>query len=256
VLECASNLACVGAQPLGTTNNLNFGNPEKPHIAWQLTEAVRGLGDACRALDAPIVGGNVSLYNESPPTRSSAGPIYPTPVIGMVGALPDARLAGRLGFAQAGHAVAVAGPFAPSLAASELAKLWGQELPDGLPPIDIATVIAAQHAIRSAVRAGALASAHDIAEGGLAVALAECCLAGAIGAQIELAAPTLDVLFGEGSGGFIVSGDEHALLSLSEHTTVRIVGTVGGDALRIDGAVELSMSELARAHAALAELFV
>ncbi len=94
VLECAANLACVGAQPLGTTNNLNFGNPEKPHIAWQLSESVRGLGDACRALAAPIVGGNVSLYNEG-----ATGPIYPTPVIGMVGRLPDARRAGRLGFA-------------------------------------------------------------------------------------------------------------------------------------------------------------
>src|SRR5262249_61042909 len=90
VLECASNLACVGAEPVGTTNSLNFGNPEKPHVAWQLTEAVRGLGDACRALEAPIVGGNVSLYNEGLP-----GPLYPAPVIGMAGRLPDARLAGR-----------------------------------------------------------------------------------------------------------------------------------------------------------------
>ena len=96
VLECAANLACVGAEPLGTTNNLNFGNPEKGHIAWQLTESVRGLGDACRALEAPIVGGNVSLYNEG----QTSGPIYPTPVIGMVGRLPDARKAGRLGFAR------------------------------------------------------------------------------------------------------------------------------------------------------------
>ncbi len=85
VLECAANLACVGGEPLGTTNNLNFGNPEKGHIAWQLSESVRGLGEACRALEAPIVGGNVSLYNEG-----ATGPIYPTPVIGMVGRLPDA----------------------------------------------------------------------------------------------------------------------------------------------------------------------
>ena len=84
VLECAANLACVGAEPLGLTNCLNFGNPEKPHIAWQLTEAVRGLGDACRALGVPVVGGNVSLYNEG-----ADGPIYPTPVVGMVGELPD-----------------------------------------------------------------------------------------------------------------------------------------------------------------------
>ncbi|HEX8714966.1 MAG TPA: phosphoribosylformylglycinamidine synthase subunit PurL, partial [Solirubrobacteraceae bacterium] len=104
VLECASNLACAGAEPLGTTNNLNFGNPEKPHIAWQLTEAVRGLGDACRALQAPIVGGNVSLYNEG-----ASGPIYPTPVIGIVGSLPDARAAGRLGFAADGQRIALVG---------------------------------------------------------------------------------------------------------------------------------------------------
>ncbi len=250
-LECASNLACVGALPLGTTNNLNFGNPEKPHIAWQLTEAVRGLGDACRALSAPIVGGNVSLYNEG----STAGPIYPTPVIGMVGKLPDVRFAGRLGFVRVGDAIAIVGPFTPSLAASELAKLRGEALPDGLPLIDLAAVIAAQDAIRSAVRAGALTSAHDIAEGGLAVALAECSLAGGIGARIELAAVTLDTLFGEGSGGFVVSGREQALRALSAQTTVRVVGEVGGDALRIDDAFELSLAELSQAHSALAELF-
>ena len=98
VLECSANLACVGAEPLGLTNCLNFGNPEKPHIAWQLTRAVAGLGDACRALGVPVVGGNVSLYNEG-----GGGPILPTPVVGMVGELPDAARAGRLGFAQAGR---------------------------------------------------------------------------------------------------------------------------------------------------------
>jgi phosphoribosylformylglycinamidine synthase len=251
VLECASNLACVGALPLGATNNLNFGNPEKPHIAWQLTEAVRGLGDACRALSAPIVGGNVSLYNEG----STAGPIYPTPVIGMVGKLPDVRFAGRLGFAREGDAIAVVGPFTPSLPASELAKLLGEALPDGLPPVDLAAVIAAQGAIRSAVRAGAITSAHDIAEGGLAVALAECSLAGGVGARIELDTVTLEALFGEGSGGFVVSGHEQALRSLFAQTTVRIVGEVGGDTLSIDGVLELSLAELSQAHSALAELF-
>ncbi|HEY8303420.1 MAG TPA: AIR synthase related protein, partial [Solirubrobacteraceae bacterium] len=259
VLECASNLACVGAEPLGTTNNLNFGNPEKPHIAWQLTEAVRGLGDACRALVAPIVGGNVSLYNEG----STAGPIYPTPVIGMVGRLPDVRLAGALGFAREGDSIAIVGPFTPSLEASELAKLRGEALPDGLAPIDIAAVIAAQNAVREAVRAAALASAHDIVEGGLAVALAECCLAGGLGALIELEAPTLEGLFGEGSGGFLVSGREPGLRALEELTPVRLLGRVGGDALRIADPshvraydpLELTLAEMSRAHGALAELF-
>src|SRR5271168_5045422 len=210
VLECAANLACVGAQPLGTTNNLNFGNPEKPHIAWQLTESVRGLGEACRVLQAPIVGGNVSLYNEG----ATSGPIYPTPVIGMVGRLPDARKAGRLGFVRAGDAIALVGPFVPSLAAGELEKLRGLALPDELEQFDLDAVRAAQLAIRDAVRAGSLASAHDIAEGGLAIALAECCLAGGIGAEVELGEvfrgpiPRPAVLFGEGPGGFVVSGGE------------------------------------------------
>jgi phosphoribosylformylglycinamidine synthase len=252
-LECASNLACAGAQPLGTTNNLNFGNPEKPHIAWQLTESVRGLGEACRALAAPIVGGNVSLYNESPPTLASAGPIYPTPVVGMVGKLPDVRRAGRSGFARAGDTIALVGPFAPSLAASELAKLRGEQLPDGLPPIDIDAVMAAQAAVRDGVRSGALASAHDIAEGGLAVALAECCLGGGLGARLDLFAG-IERLFGECSGGFVVSGEEKALLTLSQHTSVELIGTVQGESL-ILGEIDIPLSELRHAHGALAELF-
>jgi phosphoribosylformylglycinamidine synthase subunit PurL len=248
-LECAANLACVGAQPLGTTNNLNFGNPEKPHIAWQLTEAVRGLGDACRALAAPIVGGNVSLYNEG-----AAGPIYPTPVVGMVGRLPDARAAGRVGFAREGDAIALVGPFAPALDASELAKLLGRPLPDGLPAVDLAAVIAAQHAVRDGVRDGLLSSAHDIAEGGLAVALAECCLAGGLGAGVALPAefiasaagavgsPTpgeedafTAAIFGEGAGGFLVSGAREALQELAARSGVRVLalGAVGGGALAI-----------------------
>ena len=251
VLECAANLACVGAQPLGTTNNLNFGNPEKPHIAWQLSESVRGLGEACRALAAPIVGGNVSLYNEG-----ASGPIYPTPVIGMVGRLPDARLAGRLGFARAGDEIAVAGPFAPSLAASELAKLRGEPLPDGLGEIDVPAVVAAQEAIREAVRAGSLASAHDIAEGGLAVALAECALAGGLGAEVLLGdgSSPLAVLFGEAPGGFLVSGGADALEDLGARVALRRIGTVGGEELRI-GTLTLTLAELGEASSSLGELF-
>ncbi len=259
VLECASNLACVGAEPLGTTNNLNFGNPEKGHVAWQLTESVRGLGDACRALDAPIVGGNVSLYNET-----SSGPIYPTPVIGMVGRLPDARFAGRLGFDRAGDTVALVGPFAPSLDASELSKLRGHALPGELPHFDVAAVRSAQFAVRGAMRLGGLSSAHDIAEGGLAVALAECCLAGGLGAEVRLDADDEDAdhfraLFGESPGGFLISGTPTGVRALGRRTRVRVIGmTVAPGALRIDvGDVSLTatLAELAEAHGALTELF-
>jgi len=256
VLECASNLACVGAEPLGTTNNLNFGNPEKPHIAWQLTEAVRGIADACTALEAPIVGGNVSLYNEG----ATAGPIYPTPVIGMVGRLPDATSAGRLGFAREGDAIAIAGHFHPALAASELHKLRGEPLPDGLSPVDLDAVRAAQGAIRDAVREGLVASAHDIAEGGFAVALAECCLAGGIGATVDLG-DSDDVwthLFGEGPGGFVVSGVPDAIAHLAERVRVDVVGVVGGDVLSIALAGErhdVALAEVRGAHRALARFF-
>jgi phosphoribosylformylglycinamidine synthase subunit PurL len=266
VLECASNLACVGAQPLGTTNNLNFGNPEKPHIAWQLSESVRGLGDACRALQAPIVGGNVSLYNEG-----ASGPIYPTPVIGMVGKMPDARRAGRIGFAREGEQIALVGPFRPTLGASELAKLLGEPLPQELPEIDVAAVAAAQAAVRAAVRAGGLSSAHDIAEGGLAVALAECCLAGAIGARVEIDSELIaelvgpeepvtpacaTALLGEAPGGFVVSGPAAALAALAERARTRAIGRVGGSGLHVemptdtgDEAIELSLAEMSEAHA-------
>ncbi len=257
VLECASNLACAGAEPLGTTNNLNFGNPEKPHIAWQLTEAVRALGDACRALQAPIVGGNVSLYNEG----ATAGPIYPTPVIGMVGTMPDHERAGRLAFQQEGDVVAIAGHFHPSLAASELAKLRGEALPDGLPEVDIAKVRAAQDAIRLAVRDGLLSSAHDIAEGGFAVAVAECCLGGGLGATLDLGDSDVPWtrLFGEGPGGFVVSGHAEAVRQLAERgIDVDVFGVVGGETLSLTIAgetVAVALDELHDAHGSLARFF-
>jgi phosphoribosylformylglycinamidine synthase II len=259
VLECAANLAAVGAQPLGTTNNLNFGNPEKPHIAWQLTEAVRGLGDACRALDAPIVGGNVSLYNEG-----ADGPIYPTPVVGMVGLLPDATRAGRLGFAREGDAIALVGwdggVGGGSLAASELAKLRGEALPDGLPEIDIAQVKSVLDAVRETVRDGELTSVHDIAEGGFLVAVAESCLAGGLGAALDLG-DSEDVwrhLFGERPGGFVISGPREVLERLGERIPVDVFGTVGGDRLEIaisDLGESWSLAELREASSALAPLF-
>ncbi len=252
VLECAANLACVGAEPLGLTNCLNFGNPERPHVAWQLTESVRGLGDACRALGVPVIGGNVSLYNEA-----GDGPIYPTPVVGMVGVLPDAARAGRIAFAAPGEAIGLIGPFAPALPASELARLGGAELPLGLPEVDLEAVAAAQRAVRAAVRAGAISSAHDVAEGGVAVAVAECCLAGALGAAIllrKIPGKPLRALFGEGPGGFVVSGSPDALRELGAEP----IGTVGGEALEIEAGnarLSVSLERLRVAHASLGAMF-
>ena len=232
VFECAANLACVGAEPLGLTNCLNFGNPEKPHVAWQLVEGVEGLAEACEALDVPVVGGNVSLYNEAP-----TGPIYPTPVIGMVGYIPDAAQAGRLGFAREGDAIALVGEFAPSPVGSELGKLRGDPVAGPLPAIDRRAAAAAHERVRDLVRAGAVVSAHDIAEGGIAVALAECAIAGGLGATVTL--PGGLAPFDEAPGrAFVVSGPAEAL----DGTT--IIGRVGGSTLEIDGQLEIPVSEL------------
>jgi phosphoribosylformylglycinamidine synthase len=232
VLECARNLACVGAEPLGLTNCLNFGNPEKPHIAWQLTRAVEGLRDACLALSTPVVGGNVSLYNEG-----GGGPIFPTPVVGMVGKLPDPRTVPWSTFREPGHAIALVGPFAPSPAGSELEKLEGR-LATELPAIDLAAHAAALDAVRDAVRSGSVTTAHDISEGGLACALAECAIPGGIGATVDLDGD-FDV-FGEGPGGALLAGPREDLEQLAEALQphgFRVVGETGGDRLDITAGV-------------------
>ena len=223
MLECSANLACVGAEPLGLTNCLNFGNPEKPHIAWQLTRAVAGLADACRALSIPVVGGNVSLYNEG-----GAGPVFPTPVVGLVGELPKAERSGRLGFAQEGDVVAVISAGwapAPTARAREAARRGAVRR---LPQADLGELRTLHAAVRQGVRAGALRSAHDVAEGGLAVALAECCLAGGARRPVDLGrcGRRRGALFGEGPGAFVVSGDAHSLRAFGAAAVQ--IGTVGG----------------------------
>jgi phosphoribosylformylglycinamidine synthase II len=229
VLECAQNLACVGAEPLGLTNCLNFGNPERPGGAWQLDRSVSGLADACSALGVPVVGGNVSLYNEGPD-----GPIYPTPVVAMVGELPDpARVAGSA-FAREGDAIALLGPFEPTLAGSELAKQRG-ELDSGLPQPDVAAVATACASVRDAVRAGTVASAHDISDGGLACALAESAIGAGLGCRVDVAplrergCSPEEAMFGEGSGGFLLSGERSAL----ENLGATLIGEVGGTTIEI-----------------------
>ena len=241
VLECAQNLACVGAEPLGLTNCLNFGNPEKPNVAWQLDRAVLGLADACLALRVPVVGGNVSLYNET-----EHGPIYPTPVVGMVGELPDPAKAPGLA-PREGDRLLIVGPFAPSLAGSELAKQRG-ELAKGLPQPATADVDAALRLVRELVREGVVSAAHDISDGGLACALAEMAIAAGMGMDVDLD-PLVELrggsgetsLFGEGPGGIVLAaGEDHAkeLLARAETAGVEAIdiGGVTGDRISIAAA--------------------
>ena len=246
VLECARNLACVGAEPLGLTNCLNFGNPEKPHIAWQLTRAVEGLRDACLAVAAPVVGGNVSLYNEG-----GGGPIYPTPVVGMVGKLPDPTTVPSSGFREAGHAIALVGPFEPAPAGSELEKLQGR-LSAELPHVDLAAHAGALDGVRDAVRSGAVATAHDVSEGGLACALAECAIFGGIGATVDLGGDF--AVFGEGPGGVLLAGPREDIEALAEPLQAhgfRIIGETGGDRIDITAGVatlSVPVAEAQEAH--------
>jgi phosphoribosylformylglycinamidine synthase II len=258
VLECAANLACVGGEPLGLTNCLNFGNPEKAAVAWQLDRAVSGLADACRELGVPVVGGNVSLYNET-----EHGPIYPTPVVGMVGELPDPARAGGIALGE-GQTIALVGPFSPSLAGSELAKLRG-ELGAGLPSLPIDRVAAALAVVREAVRAGTISVAHDISDGGLACAVVEMAIAGAIGARLDLdsliearGCSGETALFGEGPGGILVAGTGSAIASLAGRgADVLVLGDTGGDRIAIEAAeatVSLALRDAERAWRLLASL--
>ena len=256
VAEAARNLACAGAVPIGTTDCLNFGSPERPEIMWQFARSIEGIGEACRALEAPIVGGNVSFYNE---TEGKA--IHPTPMIAMVGLLDDARRALVQWFRREGDVVLLLGEPAGSLAASEyLAVLHGLEA--GRPaPVDLRRERALHDAVRSARESGFLASAHDCSEGGLAVALAECCISGpdgALGASLRLApgeaGRRLDaLLFGEAPTRVIVSTSPEnrarlEALLLSADAPFHVLGKVGGNRLTIavgdTAAVDLDVGDL------------
>jgi phosphoribosylformylglycinamidine synthase len=191
------------------------------------------------------VGGNVSLYNEG-----GGGPIYPTPVVGMVGELPDAARSGRLGFGSEGDAVALlSAGWAPAPTGSELAKLRGEPLEGELPHADLGELRALHAAVRQGGALGArCAPRTTLQRAGSRSRWAECCLAGAIGAAIDFGAPVEEpALFGEGPGAFVVSGPRETLARFG--AAARVLGTVGGDSLRIEGVLDVPLAELSRAHA-------
>jgi phosphoribosylformylglycinamidine synthase len=239
VAEAARNLSVSGARPLGLTDCLNFGSPERPEILWQFKEAVAGLSEACHALEIPVVGGNVSFYNE---TLGRA--ILPTPVIGMAGILDDAEARSTQWFASPGDRIALLGPEAVSLGGSELLWVRHRKIAGRLAPLDLAVERAVQEACRAAIGARLLASAHDCSEGGLTVALAESCVSGPrpVGAEVDLgtigASPgDRDLtLFGEGPSRVVVSVKAEAVRHFEQlmsefRVPWRFIGTVGGERL-------------------------
>jgi phosphoribosylformylglycinamidine synthase len=203
VAECARNLACSGAVPLGVTDNLNFGNPHKPENFYQLRAAVEGISEGCRAFNVPVTGGNVSLYNESP-----AGAIDPTPTISMVGRIDDASHITTQSFKEAGDQIFLIGETGSELGASHyLLAIHGRK--EGAPPaLDFEKEKAIHAALLGVIRKGLVRSAHDCSEGGLAVTLAESCFGNGLGAAIDLGAsdqrPDV-VLFNETQGRIVIS---------------------------------------------------
>ena len=255
VAEAARNVACAGAMPIGATNCLNFGNPERPEIMWQFVEAVEGIGEACRALGIPITGGNVSLYNET-----DGRAIYPTPVIGVVGLLEHAERCVQRGFQSPGDAIVRLGLPRPVLGGSEYLKVV-HGLVRGVPPEpNLAEEAALIHLLVEAASQGLLRSAHDCSDGGLGVALAESCFdTGGVGAVVDVPADDdgplalTSVLFGETAGCVIVSTDERevdrvlALAAAGGVPASRLGATVEGQlTLSVNGSpvIESRLSSL------------
>jgi len=258
VAEAARNVACTGGTPRAITNCLNFGNPKKPEVFFQFREAVYGMGDACRVLDTPVTGGNVSLYNENP-----QGAVYPTPTIGMVGVLDDAAHATRMTFTTPGDAIVLLGDNTDEIGGSEYLA-WIHGVVAGAPPAcDLEGEKRLIAAILEAIRAGQVRSAHDCSEGGLAVALAESCIADRerpMGAQVDLGAwaalPTRALLFGEAQGRIVVStAQPEAVLAIATRHGVpaRVIGqvTAAAEGFAIHGAttaLRASVATLAEAY--------
>jgi phosphoribosylformylglycinamidine synthase subunit PurL len=205
VAEAARNLVCVGARPRAITNNLNFGNPQKPEVYHQLREAVMGMGEACRAFDTPVTGGNVSLYNESP-----TGAIYPTPVVGMIGVLDDIETVLRAGFRAEGDVIILLGRNTDELGGSEYIKIVHGLVAGDAPAIDLAAEKRLQEAVLEMASLRILSSAHDAAEGGLAVSLAESAfgrdgIAHGVDVTLDDDLEVAALLFGEAQGRIVLS---------------------------------------------------
>jgi phosphoribosylformylglycinamidine synthase len=251
VAESARNVACTGARPRAITNNLNFGNPKKPETYYQLQQAVRGIGEACRALSTPVTGGNVSLYNENP-----TGAVFPTPTIGMVGVVESVDHVTPAMFTAAGDSIVLLGDPTDELGGSEyLSRVHG--IVAGAPPrCDLEGEKKLIDALLDSIQGAHVHSAHDISDGGFAVALAECCIANRdaqFGAEVDLkmfkGIPTRALLFGEGQGRVIVSTsapDQVVALARKHGVPATVVGkVVAGKTLTIATADSTLTAQLA-----------
>ncbi|MBL8554895.1 MAG: phosphoribosylformylglycinamidine synthase subunit PurL [Phenylobacterium sp.] len=246
VAEAWRNLTAVGATPIAITDNLNFGNPERPEIMGQIVRAIDGMAEACRELDFPVVSGNVSLYNE---TNGAAIP--PTPAVGGVGLLADSSRRADFSNLAAGDTLVLIGETKGELGASMyLREIAGRE--DGAPPpVDLALERKTGDMIRGLIEAGTLKTVHDLSDGGLIAGLAEMCLASGVGCDVRLAGVPWVVLFAEDQARYLVaSKDPTPVIQAARAANIAaaILGQAGGDAIRVDGALDLPLADLRAAH--------
>ncbi|KAF0227082.1 MAG: phosphoribosylformylglycinamidine [Beijerinckiaceae bacterium] len=251
VAECWRNLCAVGAEPIALTDNLNFGNPERPEIMGQFVMAVRGIGEASRRLDFPVVSGNVSLYNET-----NGQGILPTPTIGGVGLLEDVTKHATLAFKKSGDAILLIGETRGWLGSSAyLATLLGSE--EGAPPpVDLDTEFQHGIIVRNLIANGKVSAVHDLSDGGLAVGLAEMAMAGNLGAMIQDFEPEMPkhaLFFGEDQARYIVTCDGGTAAQIEHHLSeagiyARFIGIVAGTTLNLPGEVPISVADLRGAH--------
>jgi phosphoribosylformylglycinamidine synthase II len=253
VAEAARNLVCVGAKPLAITDGINFGNPKNPEIYWQFHQAVLGISEACRKLNTPVVSGNVSFNNENP-----KGSVDPTPVIGMVGVIDDAGKAVTQSFKTAGDAILLIGQNREELGGSQYLQIIYNQKKGPLPKLDLDLEKRVQDTVLEAIQKGLVASAHDCSEGGLAVALAECCITDAknqLGASVKLDGAKIRpdaLMFGETQSRIIVSAKpekaaEIEKLCKKNKVPVSRLGTVGKESLKIEGLIDLKAAEMDKA---------
>jgi phosphoribosylformylglycinamidine synthase subunit PurL len=204
VAEAARNIVCSGAEPLAITDNLNFGNPEKPEVFWQIEKAADGMSEACRVLETPVIGGNVSLYNETSGTA-----IYPTPVVGMVGLVTDIDHITTQHFKNSNDLIYLVGETKDEFGGSELQKLLNGRVFGKAPELNVTIEKERQNQVLAAIRAGLVQSAHDLSEGGLAVALAECLFTNeTLGAEVSIAGNQVSALFSETQSRFLLTVKE------------------------------------------------
>ena len=250
VAEAARNVVATGGEPLAITNCLNFGNPYKPEMFYLFREAVAGMGDACRAFGTPVTGGNVSFYNESPDSA-----VYPTPTIGMVGLIEDIDHITPASFRNAGDLVYLIGETRAEIGGSEFLKECYGQISGDCPSLDLAQAQHTNHTVLQAIRRGLVRSCHDVADGGLAVALAECCIIDrerplGIRAEVEFGDMRPEwFLFSESQSRFIISIDPaHKAAfeaSMSEAgLPLAQLGTVGGDRFKINARIDLPLNQL------------